>query len=292
MEQFLSFTLLGFTQGMIYAAIALALVLIWRSTGVLNFAQGAMAMVTTYIALSVLERGGSYLLAFVVALTCGLVLGAVVERVLIRPVEKGPPLNAVIVALGLLVFLEAIIGIIYGGQFKPLPPPFDVRGIEVGGLSTLSRFDLFAIASVAVLALLLAALFRFTALGLRMRAAAFEPEVARLLGVRVGRLLTLGWALAAVAGSLAGLLIPPKGVLLSPTFMDGVFVFGFTGAVIGGLDSTAGAVVGGVGLGLVLTYVGGYLGTDLVALSALGVLVLVLMLRPGGLFSRATARRV
>lgn len=291
MEKFVTLTLLGVSRGMIYSLVALSLVLIWRATRVVNFAQGAMAMFTTYIAYTLVEHGYGYWAAFVLTLVVGFLLGGVVERVLIRPVESGNPLNAVIVALGLLVFLQALAPLIWGGGIRSYPPAFGRRAYQVGGYSTLSPFDLFIIAAVAVVAVLLALLFRFTGLGLRMRAAAFEPEVARLLGVPVGRMLTLGWALAAIAGSLAGLLAAPF-VFVSPNNMDGIFVYGFTAAVIGGLDSPVGAVVGGVGLGVLLSYSSGYVSPNLVAISALLVLIVLLMVRPNGLFARTSARRV
>jgi branched-chain amino acid transport system permease protein len=216
----------------------------------------------------------------------------VVERVLVRPVEGGPPLNAVIVTLGLLILLQAIAGMIWGGNPRSFPPAFSIRGYDIGGHHVLfSPFDLFVVLAVLAVAALLFLLFQRTGVGLRMRASAFEPEVARLLGVRVGRMLTLGWALAAVAGSLAGVLIAPS-VFVSPTSFDAVLVFGFTAAVIGGLDSPPGAVIGGLILGLALSYVAGYAGSDLVTLGALVILMAVLMVRPDGLFARAGARRV
>lgn len=291
MTTFLGLTFTGISSGMIYAAVALAIVLIWRATRVVNFAQGALAMFTTYLAFSVLSAGGDYWLAFAVALLAGLAIGALVERLLMRPVESGPPLNPVIVTLALLIFTEALAGMIWGGRFRSFPPALSIRAFDIGPVSALSPADLFAVAAVAVVAASLFVLFRFTDIGLRMRAAAFEGEVARMLGVRVGRMLTLGWALAGVAGSLAGLLVAPS-VFLHPNNMDGVFVTGFTAAVIGGLDSPAGAIVGGLGLGVALSYVSGYLGGNLVTLAALVILVVVLMLRPDGLFARRRTRRV
>jgi branched-chain amino acid transport system permease protein len=292
MREFISFTLSGVSFGMIYAAVALSLVLIWRATRILNFAQGGMAMFTTYLALSVIRHTGSYWLGFVTALAAGLLLGAAIERLVVRPVENAPPLNAIIVTLGVLTFLEGMAGILYGGQFKSFPAAFSIRGIKVGSdRIALSPFDMFIIGAMLGVAVLLALLFRFTAVGLRMRAAAFEADVARLLGVRVGRVLTLGWALAGLLGSLAGVLVSPA-TLLHPNSMDPLFVLGFTAAVLGGLDSPLGAVVGGLVLGVGLSYVGGYLGSDLVTLFGFGLLVLVLMVRPQGLFSRTTTRQV
>ena len=292
MTEFLQFTLGGVSFGMVYAAIALSLVLIWRGTRILNYSQGAMAVLTTYIALTVINHTGSYWEGFVVALAAGLVLGAVMERTVIRPVENKPPLNAVVVTIGLLVLIEGIAGIIYGGQYRSFPTAFSVTGLHAGSTSLgISRNDVFVASAVLVAALALAALFRFTSVGLRLRASAFNPYAARLLGVRVGRVLTLGWALAGLIGALAGLLVSPD-TFLYPSSMDSIFVLGFTAAVIGGLDSPVGAVAGGVLLGVVLSYAGGYLGNDLVLVYGLVVLSLVLMIRPSGLFSTAATRRV
>ncbi|PXY22287.1 branched-chain amino acid ABC transporter permease [Prauserella muralis] len=292
MQQFLNVTLGGLAQGAIYAAFALALVLIWRATRIINFAQGAMAMFTTYLALVLIESGQSYWTGFAVALAGGLVLGALVERVVMRPVEGGPELNAVIVTLGLFVALQALAAILFGATFQSFPAPFGLRGFTVGGTTiAFTPFSVFVIGSVVVVMLGLVALFRFTDLGLRMRASAFSQEVARLLGVRVGRMLTLGWAFAAVVGSLAGLLIA-GGNLVHPAYMDAVIVYGFVAAVLGGLESPAGAVAGGLIIGLALSYVSGYLGSELVTLAALAILVAVLLVRPHGLFSRVAERRV
>jgi branched-chain amino acid transport system permease protein len=291
-EEFGQLTLGGISVGMIYAAIALSLVLIWRATRILNYAQGGMAMFTTYVALLVINRTGSYWAGFAVALAAGLVLGAVIERLVIRPVESKPPLNAIIVTIGLLVFLEGLAGIIYGGQFRSFPAAFSIDGLHVGSAALgISANDVFVALAVLAAALLLGAGFRYTSAGLKMRAAAFSPPVARLLGVRVGRMLTLGWALAGLIGALAGVLVSPS-TFLYPNSMDSIFVLGFTAAVIGGLDSPAGAVAGGLILGVALSYVGGYLGSDLVNLFGLAALVLVLMIRPSGLFSPAAARQV
>ncbi len=291
MQEFIEFTLGGISTGMIYAAIALSLVLIWRGTRILNFAQGGMAMFTTYLALLVVDHTGNYWLAFVVALAAGLVLGAAVERTVVRPVESRPPMNAVIVTIGLLILLEGVAGMIYGGQFKSFPPAYSIVGLRIGSVALgISRNDIFITAAVLVAAIALYVIFTYTRVGLRMRAAAFNPAVARLLGVRVGRVLTLGWALAGLIGALAGVLVTPS-TFLSPNSMDSIFVYGFTAAVIGGLDSPVGAVTGGLLLGVVLTYTG-YLGSDVTLLFGLAALILVLMIRPSGLFSTTATRRV
>lgn len=295
MVEFLQFTLSGVVFGMVYAAVALSLVLIWRGTRLLNYAQGGMAMFTTYIAIEVIYRTGSYWAGFVVALAAGLVLGAALQLTVIRPTLNKPPLNAVIVTIGLLTLLEGLAGIFFGGQYRSFPAAFSIIGIKVGTTPLgVSRFDVFVAAAVLVTTLALAAAFKYTSAGLRMRAAAFNATIARLSGIRVARVLTVGWALAGLIGALAGVLVSPS-TFLYPNSMDTIFVFGFTAAVIGGLDSPAGAVVGGLLLGVVLSYVAGYLGSkgsDLTSLVALGILVVVLMIRPGGLFSAARVRQV
>ena len=293
MQYFINVTLNGLTEGMVYAAFALALVLIWRSTRIVNFAQGSMAAATTFIALALIQNGASYWVALIVALVSGFVLGAVVERVVIRPVEGGPELNAVIVALGLFVAIQAGIAIIFGSSFQSFPTPFGLEGFQVGdNRIALTPTSLYVIGSVLVVMALLVALFRFTRVGLAMRASAFGQEVARLLGVKVGRMLTLGWALAAVVGALSAILIA-GGEFVYPAFMDSLIVFGFVAAVLGGLDSPVGAIVGGLILGLALSYVSGYVerGSSLVSVAALVILMVVLLVRPGGLFASSTARR-
>ena len=293
MQPFVNVTLTGLTQGIIFAAFALALVLIWRSTRIVNFAQGAMAAATAFVALTLIQAGYSYWIGFVAALAAGFLLGAVVERVIIRPVEGGPELNAVIVTLGLFVAIQAGVAIVFGSSFQSFPAPFGLEGFPVGDRRiALTPNSLYVIGSVLLTMLLLIALFRFTRVGLAMRASAFGQEVARLLGVKVGRMLTLGWALAAVVGSLSGLLIA-GGEFVYPAYMDTLIVFGFVAAVIGGLDSPIGAVVGGLLLGLLLNYVSGYVerGSALVNVAALVILMVVLLVRPGGLFASSTARR-
>jgi len=292
MTQFLNLTLSGISNGAIYGAVALALVLIWRATRIVNFAQGAMLMLTTFLSSAMLSGGAPYWLAVVGAVGCGLVIGAVVELVLIRRVENAPPLNAVIVTLGLLIFIEALAGMIWGNTPRSYPAAFSIQGFVVGSTRILfSPNDAFIVGMVAVVALALALLFTRTNLGLRLRAAAFAPEVARLLGVRVGRMFTLGWALAAAVGALAGVLVAPS-TFLGPNSFDPILIFAFSAAVLGGLDSPLGAIVGGLLIGLVLSYVSGYEGQALAPLAALVVLILTLMARPTGLFAAAKERRV
>ena len=292
MQQFLNLTLIGIVLGVVFAAFALTLVLIFRATRIINFGQGAMAMFSTYLGLQTIQAGYSYWIALAVALGSGFVIGGVVERIVIRPVETGPELNAVIVTLGVFVSFIALASILFGNTLESFPAPFSLSGFEVGGANiAVTRNDLYRLVAVLLAMGLLVALFRFTTLGLQMRAAAFGQEVARLLGVRVGWMLTLGWALAGLFGALSGMLIAGGG-LVSPNFMDGVIVFGFVAAVLGGLDSFVGAVVGGIVLGLTSTYVTGYIDSSLVTLAALAILLAVLLLKPGGLFSSSVARRV
>lgn len=292
MERFVFLTFDGLSKGAVYAAFALALVLIWRGTRIVNFAQGAMAVVTAYAAYSVTIASGSYWAGFAVALLGGLLLGAVIERGVMRFVEQAPHLNAVTVGLGLVLLLQGVLGMIYGNEYRPFAAPAGQEALTVGGMPLVSPFDLFVFGTVLAVMVLLALLFTRTATGLRMRSAAFAPEVSRLLGVNVNATLTLGWALAAAVGALAGMLVIPTGLGLHPTAMDLVFVTAFTAAVVGGLDSPIGAVVGGLAVGLVLSYVGGYLGSDVTTLAVLALLLVVLLVRPGGLFAGVRARRV
>jgi branched-chain amino acid transport system permease protein len=297
MFRFLNLTLNGVSLGMIYAAVALALVMIWRATRIVNFAQGGMLMFTTFIAWDLAQvHHVNYWVALVVAVAAGLVIGAVAERLLVRPVENGPPLNAVIVTLGLLIFLQALAGMIWGNaQAHSYPPAYSFIGYRAGSRTLLfSPNDLFIVIAVLVVVVALYLLFQRTPLGLRMRAAAFNPEVARLLGIRVGRLLTLGWALAAGLGGLAGVLAAgtTAGYVQPVGPFDALLIYGFTAAVIGVLDSPVGAVIGGLLLGILLSYGDDYVSNNIETMYALIILIAVLMVRPAGLFSRSSTRRV
>ncbi|KAB1928687.1 branched-chain amino acid ABC transporter permease [Micromonospora sp. PSH03] len=292
MDRFVFLTVDGLSRGAVYAAFALALVLIWRAARVVNFAQGAMAVAAAYVAYTVSTATGSYWLGFVVAIVAGLLLGALVDRVVMRHVDHASPLNPVIVALGLVLLIQAVLGMVYGSEFRPAEAPFSRSALTVGGVAVLSPYDLFVFATIGVVVSGLAWMFARTPVGLRMRAAAFAPEVSRLLGVNVGGMLTLGWALASGVGALAAMLVLPTELGLHPHAMDLVFVSAFTAAVVGGLDSPPGAVVGGLVVGLLLSYVSGYAGSDLTPLAVLVLLLAVLLVRPGGLFAPVAARRV
>jgi branched-chain amino acid transport system permease protein len=180
---------------------------------------------------------------------------------------------------------------LFGGQVKSFPAPFSRIDLSIGTTQLyISPFDIFVVGAVLLTMVVLVLFFQRTTIGLRMRAAAFGPEISRLLGVRVGRMLTLGWGLAALLGALAGLLIAPA-IFLYPNNMDEILVFGFTGAILGGLDSPVGAVVGAILVGLVLSYVGGYAGSDLETIGGLVILIAVLMIRPQGLFAAQRQRQ-
>jgi branched-chain amino acid transport system permease protein len=292
MTLFWDYTLNGIANGMIYAAMALALVLIYRATRIINFAQGAAGMLTTFIAFSLLSRGLGYWWAFVLVLVIGFAIGAATQRILIRPLQGKSELNPAIVTIGLLVVFEGLAGAIYGNASRGFPAAYSQRGIRIGHTTiAFSDFDVFILVAVLLLMTATLILFRFTSLGLRMRATAFSREIARLLGVRVGLLLTLGWGLAGIAGSLTGLLVAPTSAF-SPYYMDLIFVYAFTAAVIGGLESPVGALLGGLISGLCISYVGGYLGSGLEPLGALALLTVALMTRPEGIFARPPARRV
>jgi branched-chain amino acid transport system permease protein len=293
MERFVLFTVNGLAFGAIYASVALALVIIWRTTRVLNFAQGAQAVASAYVGWTVTEATGSFWLGLTAALVGGLVIGALIQLTVFRTAESMPALNTVIVGVGLLIFIEAVLGMLFDiERTRTIEPAFSAHKLQVGGTPLVSYQDLFVLGSVLVAMLALGYLLTRTPTGLRMRAAAFGPETARLMGVKVSRMLTLGWALAGLAGALGAMLVIPTAPELVPQVMDGIFVLGFTAAVLGGLDSPVGAVVGGLSSGLVLSYTSGYLSADLLYPAALVLLTAVLLIKPEGLFTATHARRV
>ncbi len=293
MERFIFFTVNGIAFGAIYASVALALVIIWRSTRVLNFAQGGQAVVSAYVGWLVIDRTDSYWLGLLAALLAGVLLGALVQLTVFRGAESMPTLNWIIIGVGLLILLQAVTGMLFTAErTRTLPTAFSGAKFRVGDLPLISRQDIFVIGSVLVVMLALGWVMAKTPVGLRMRAAAFAPDTARLMGVKVSRMLTLGWALAGLAGALAAMLVVPTAAELVPQVMDGVFVLGFTAAVVGGLDSPVGAVVGGLACGLALSYTSGYLNADLIYPIAFLMLLAVLLVKPEGLFSYTRARRV
>lgn len=283
MDKLLTLTLGGLTSGAVYAALGLSLVIIFRATRVVNFAQPALALISAYVAFSVNKATGGYWLGFAAALLTGALLGALTERLIMRRLADRGHLAPVIVTLGLLMVLQAVAGMIWSAEPRSFPYAFDFRG-------EFSPAAGFAVAVVLVVAAGVLILFKATPLGLRMRAAAFRPEVAGLLGVRVGLMLTVGWTLAAAVGALAGLLAVPP--FIYPTALDSVFVHALAAAVIGGLDNPIGTIAGGFALGVGLSFVSGYVGPELVTMAALAILVAVLVVKPHGLFGHAVARRV
>ena len=292
-ENFAQQTVAGLASGAIYASLAVALVLIYRATEVINFAQGAMAMFTTYIAFQLMEWGLSYWPAFVATLAIAFAGGIATELVVIRPVEHAGVVTVVIVSIGLLILLEGAASWIWTPQIRTFPSAFPSRGIHVGGV-TFSLQDIGTLALTIGVVIVLWAFFQFTKVGLGMRAAALRPGAARLVGVRVGWTLALGWGLAAVLGAIAGLMIAPS-VFLQPTMMDTILIYAFAAAVVGGIESPAGAVVGGLGLGVLLNLLGSYVHFVTASLRlpvALALLLGVLVIRPTGLFGRRVVRRV
>jgi branched-chain amino acid transport system permease protein len=283
----------GLASGGIYAGLALALVLIYRTTRVINFAQGEMAMFTTFVAWTLMDRGLSFWPAFVLTLLLAFVGGVAIERIVIRPVEGAPVLTIVIVTIGLALLLNGLASALWGSEVKSFESAFSTRAIDVGGVAV-SVQDIGVIVVSIAIVLVLWLFLRFTKLGLALRAAAVNPDESRLVGIRVGWMLALGWGLAAVLGAVAGMLVAPT-VFLEPNMMRAILLYAFAAAVLGGMDSPLGAVVGGLAFGviqnLVETYVD-WIGATLRLPVALALLLVVLLVRPQGLFGRAAVRRV
>ncbi len=291
---FAQLTVQGLALGAVYGILALALVLVYRATRVINFAQGELAMATTYIAYQLIQWGLSYWEAFVATLAIALVLGTVLELTLIRPVLHRSGIAAVIVTVGLFVLIDGIVNWIWGGDFKSMPSPFGTKIYHVGGVS-IARLYVGMFVVVVVSALLVWVLFRFTKLGLGMRAAALRPAEAALVGVRVDWMLAVGWGLAALLGAVAGLMAEPSQFFLQPTLMQPILVYAFAAAVLGGLDSPAGALIGGLAIGVSLNLVVQYvpaISSELQEPFAFAVIIAVLLLKPSGLFGHQEVRRV
>ena len=293
MADFLQQVVSGLASGAIFASLALALVLIYRATDVVNFAQGEMATFSTYIAWSLMNHGISYWPAFVLTLVLSFLGGAAIERTLIRPVEHRPEIAIVIVTIGLLIALNGLTGWIWGAEVKAFDSPFPNDTWEIGNVA-ISQQDVGTLVVTLLTVAALWAFFRFTTLGLVMRAVANDQAASRLVGVRVGWMLALGWGLAAVLGAIAGMMAAPV-LFLDPTMMLVVLIYAFAAAVLGGIDSPIGAVVGGLTLGVIINLLGAYVdfvGSELRLPTALVVLLAVLLMRPQGLFGHAVVRRV
>jgi branched-chain amino acid transport system permease protein len=292
MERFVQVLVDGVATGSIYAAVALALVLIFRSTGIINFAQGEMAMFSTFVAWGLHEGGVPLGLAVLTTLGLSFLAGMAIERTLIRHFEGGDVLTLVIVTLGLFILLNGLAGWIWGFENRGFPSVFPDDSWTLGGV----RLSVESLGIVGVLlgvVGLLYLLFQRTKVGLAMRAAALDPSSSALVGVRVGHMLMLGWGLAAALGALAGVLVAPR-LFLDVNLMGSVLIYAFAAAALGGFDSALGAVVGGWVIGVSENLAGTYvdfIGADLKILVPLGIIFIVLLLRPAGLFgTREVAR--
>jgi branched-chain amino acid transport system permease protein len=292
-DTFIQQVISGLATGGIYGSLALALVMIYQATDVVNYAQGEMAMFSTYLAWTMINAGWPYWLAFFATLVVAFAGGILIERVVIRPVESAPILSIVIVSIGLLVILNSVAGWIYSYIQKPFPSPFPPKPIRIGNIY-IGAHDIGAIAVTLVVLLLLYVFFRFTTLGLAMRAAAQNPISSRLCGIRVGWMLALGWGLAALVGAVAGMMVAPI-VFLDPNMMAGILIYAFASATLGGFTSPGGAVIGGLIVGVIENLVGTYvkfIGTELKLTVALVLILVVLIVKPSGLFGRAAVHRV
>jgi branched-chain amino acid transport system permease protein len=293
MTQFIDMLLIGIGAGSIYALMAIAMVLVWRSTRVINFAQAGMALLSTYIGFELVQRTGNFWIALPLAMILGALFSALVEILLIRTLIKhsttGPVAGIVpiIATLGLLGFIRATIGFIWGNQDIQIQPPLSKVGFKIGeDTIALSPMNLLVLLTVIGMVLVLGFIFQKTSLGLSLRASAYAPEIAQLAGIRVGAIRTIGWAIAGAAGAAAGLLQTVNGTgVVSPDSLE------FIAAVIGGLESLPGAVLGAVVLGLVLAVVQIYISGTLVFIVAFALLLLVLLIRPQGFIGAKAGRR-
>jgi len=292
MELLLHQVLAGLATGGIYACLALAVVMIYQAIDNVNFAQGEMAMVSTFVAWQLLQAGVPYWAAFAGTIVLSFVAGLLIERILFKPIQDAPVLSHVVVFIALLAILNSGAGFIWDYSIKTFPTPFGSRPLF--GSSLISAHDAGMIAVTLVMLVLLYLFFRHTRVGLAMRAAAANPESARLAGIRVGWLLALGWGMAAAIGAVAGMLIAPV-VFLEPNMMLSVLLYGFAAAVLGGLNSPAGAVIGGFAVGVVENLAGTFvphIGRELKLTIALVIIVAVLTVKPSGLLGRPVVTRV
>jgi branched-chain amino acid transport system permease protein len=290
MESFLHQVFAGLATGGIYASLALALVMIYQTTHLVNFAQGEMAMFSTYLAWTMIDVGVPYWATFSITLVAAFVLGAAIERFVIRPVENAPVLTVVVVFIALLLILNSVAGWLWSYTIKSFPSPFPPTPIF--GQTLVSAHELGAIGVTLVVLALLYAFFRWTPLGLAMRAVAQNPGSSRLVGIRVGAMLALGWGLAGAIGAVAGMMIAPI-VYLEPNMMGGILLYAFAAALLGGIDSPAGAVLGGFVVGVLENLLGAYvIGNELKLSVALALIVGVLLVRPTGLLGSRQVTRV
>lgn len=290
MDAFLLQLAAGVATGGIYASVALAIVMIYQATHHVNFAQGEMATLSTFIALTFIQAGFPYWVAFGATLAVSFVMGALVERLIMRPVQHAPILTHVGVYIGMLLIIGNLTGWVFGYTTKVFPSPFEGGGPMLGGL--LSAHQLGSVGVTLAVLVLVYLFFTKTSLGLAMRAAAYNPRSARLVGIRVDVMLALGWGLAAAIGSVAGMMVAPI-VFLDPNMMLGILLYAFAGALLGGIDNPPGAVVGGFLVGVLENLAGAYIvGTELKLSVALVIIIGVLVLKPSGLFGRVVFSRV
>ena len=297
MNQFVTAVLTSLSSGAIYALMSISLVLVWRSTRVINFAQAGQAVLTTYIGYELTVRSGSYWIGLISAVLAGAIVGGIIDRFFMRPIFKrvksGPivMIAPVVATLGLLGLIQAVIGFIWGFTYQSIEAPVSTNGYNLfGTVIAFSPFNLIVLAVATIAMILLTLLFQKTNIGLALRASAFSPEIARLSGIKVDMVRTLGWAIAGSAGGMAGMLYVP-GSFLHPNSMDVLLVFGFVAAVIGGLDSLFGAVAGAMILGFAINFATSYISYKLVFTTAFGLLILVLLIKPNGLFSSNKGRK-
>ncbi|CAN5638107.1 branched-chain amino acid ABC transporter permease [soil metagenome] len=277
-------------MGSIYACLALALVMIYQSTNHINFAQGEMAMLSTFVAYLCVKHGLPYWASFLVAVGSGFLLGVVVERVILRHFRSASDLTVVVVFMGLFIGFNSIAGLIFGNELQDFPTPF--KALTPLGRNLLTGHEIGTIGVAVLVVLVLYSFLRFTRLGLAMRAAAENPTSSRLSGVPASALLSLGWGISAAIGAVAGLMVAPV-VFLDPNMMGGVLIYAFAAALLGGIDSPWGAVVGGIAVGVIENLAGNYVvGTELKLTVALLLIVGVLLVRPSGLFGRRVVTRV
>jgi branched-chain amino acid transport system permease protein len=289
-QAFLHQLLSGLALGSIYAGIALALVMIFKATHQVNFAQGEMAMFSTYIALKLIQHGVPYWAAFLITLVCSFLIGVSIERVLMRQIRHASALTAVIVSIGLLVLINGLAGWIFTYINQSFPSPFAADAWYSS--KYLSAHEIGMIGVTLIVLGVVFAFFRFTKLGLAMRAAAENPQSSRLVGIRVGWMLALGWGLAGALGASAGLMAAPE-VFLVPNMMAGIILYGFAAALLGGIDNPWGAPIGGLIVGVFQNLAGAYwVGSQLQQTLALFVIIAVLVFRPSGLFGRTVVVRV
>ena len=290
MAAFLHQMFSGLATGGIYASVALALVMIYQATHLVNFAQGELAMFYTYLAWTMIDAGFAYWLAFVLTLCFSFLIGVLIERIIVRPIENAPVLSIVVVFVGLLVILNSIAGWIYGYTIKAFPSPFPSNAWYGSRYMSAHEVGMITV-TLGVLALVFL-FFRFTPLGLAMRAAAQNPVSSRLVGIRVGWMLALGWGLAGMIGSVAGMMAAPI-VYLDPNMMSGVLLYGFAAALLGGISNPWGAALGGFIVGVLENLLGAYvIGNELKLAFALVLIIGVLVVRPSGLFGRVHVTRV